>query len=260
GQPKGVMIEQGSVSNLVDALWKRVYSRYEQPLHVAWLSAFVFDASVKQIFASLLLGHTLHVVSRDVSLSGEHLIAYYRTHRIDLSDGTPAHLHILNESVSVTEAPEVKHYLIGGEALSVQLVQVFLHKWSGYRPVITNVYGPTETTVDATAYTIEDVESLNALLEKGEHTVSIGTPIANQSVYILNSQQQLVPIGIAGELYIGGAGVGRGYLNLPELTAEKFVLNPFAVAAATDPADSTYAHRMYRTGDLARWLPDGSIE
>nr|WP_256703699.1 non-ribosomal peptide synthetase [Paenibacillus peoriae] len=260
GQPKGVMIEQGSVSNLVDALLERVYSRYEQPLHVAWLSAFVFDASVKQIFASLLLGHTLHVVSRDVSLSGEHLIAYYRTHRIDLSDGTPAHLHILNESVSVTEAPEVKHYLIGGEALSVQLVNVFLHKWSGYRPVITNVYGPTETTVDATAYTIEDVEALNALLEKGEHTVSIGTPIANKSVYILNSQQQLVPIGIAGELYIGGAGVGRGYLNLPELTAEKFIPNPFADAAAADPADSTHASRMYRTGDLARWMPDGSIE
>ncbi|MDN4090756.1 amino acid adenylation domain-containing protein [Paenibacillus polymyxa] len=260
GQPKGVMIEQGSVGNLVDALYERVYSRYDQPLHIAWLSAFVFDASVKQIFASLLLGHTLHVVSRDVSLSGEHLIAYYRMHRIDLSDGTPAHLHILNESVNVTEAPDVKHYLIGGEALSVQLVHVFLHKWSGYRPVITNVYGPTEATVDATAYTIEDVESLNVLLEKGEHTVSIGTPIANQAVYILNTRQQLVPMGIAGELYIGGAGIARGYLNLPELTAEKFVPNPFADATAADPADSTYANRMYRTGDLARWLPDGSIE
>ncbi|MDY8023490.1 amino acid adenylation domain-containing protein [Paenibacillus polymyxa] len=260
GQPKGVMIEQGSVSNLVDALLERVYSRYEQPLHVAWLSAFVFDASVKQIFASLLLGHTLHVVSRDVSLSGEHLIAYYRTHRIDLSDGTPAHLHILNEGVSVTEAPEVKHYLIGGEALSVQLVNVFLHKWSGYRPVITNVYGPTETTVDATAYTIEDVECLNVLLEKGEHTVSIGTPIANQSVYILNSQQQLVPIGIAGELYIGGAGVGRGYLNLPELTAEKFVLNTFAASSEAEQVSNAHSNRMYRTGDLARWMPDGSIE
>ncbi|MEE4570346.1 condensation domain-containing protein, partial [Paenibacillus polymyxa] len=260
GQPKGVMIEQGSVGNLVDALYERVYSRYDQPLHIAWLSAFVFDASVKQIFASLLLGHTLHVVSRDVSLSGEHLIAYYRMHRIDLSDGTPAHLHILNESVSVTEAPDVKHYLIGGEALSVQLVHVFLHKWAGYRPVITNVYGPTETTVDATAYTIEDVESLNVLLEKGEHTVSIGTPIANQAVYILNTRQQLVPIGIAGELYIGGAGIARGYLNLPELTAEKFVPNPFADATAADQADSTFANRMYRTGDLARWLPDGSIE
>ncbi|WP_249930826.1 AMP-binding protein, partial [Paenibacillus polymyxa] len=240
--------------------YERVYSRYDQPLHIAWLSAFVFDASVKQIFASLLLGHTLHVVSRDVSLSGEHLIAYYRMHRIDLSDGTPAHLHILNESVSVTEAPDVKHYLIGGEALSVQLVKVFLHKWSGYRPVITNVYGPTETTVDTTAYTIEDVESLHVLLEKGEHTVSIGTPIANQAVYILNNQQQLVPIGIAGELYIGGAGIARGYLNLPELTAEKFIPNPFADATAADQADSTFANRMYRTGDLARWLPDGSIE
>ncbi|MDP1513423.1 amino acid adenylation domain-containing protein, partial [Paenibacillus ottowii] len=260
GQPKGVMIEQASVSNLVDALYERVYSRYDQPLRIAWLSAFVFDASVKQIFASLLLGHTLHVVSRDVSLSGEHLIAYYRTHRIDLSDGTPAHLHILNESISVTEAPDVKHYLIGGEALSVQLVHVFLHKWAGYRPVITNVYGPTETTVDATAYTIEDVESLHVLLEKGEHTVSIGTPIANQAVYILNHQQQLVPIGIAGELYIGGAGIARGYLNLPELTAEKFIPNPFADAAVADQAGSTYANRMYRTGDLARWLPDGSIE
>ncbi|WP_269079180.1 condensation domain-containing protein [Paenibacillus polymyxa] len=109
-------------------------------------------------------------------------------------------------------------------------------------------------------YTIEDVESLNVLLEKGEHTVSIGTPIANQAVYILNTRQQLVPMGIAGELYIGGAGIARGYLNLPELTAEKFVPNPFAEATAADPADSTYANRMYRTGDLARWLPDGSIE
>ncbi|MGX1571884.1 amino acid adenylation domain-containing protein, partial [Paenibacillus terrae] len=259
GQPKGVMIEQGSVSNLVDALSERVYSRYEQPLHVAWLSAFVFDASVKQIFASLLLGHTLHVVSRDVSLSGEQLVAYYRTHQIDLSDGTPAHLHILNENVNVMEAPGVKHYLIGGEALSVQLVNGFLHKWSGYRPVITNVYGPTETTVDATAYTIEDVKALNVLLEKGEHTVSIGTPIANQSVYILNTQQQLVPIGIVGELYIGGAGVGRGYLNLPQLTAEKFIPNPFALPEAGEAPDA-HIHRMYRTGDLARWLPDGSIE
>nr|WP_250636801.1 non-ribosomal peptide synthase/polyketide synthase [Paenibacillus sp. IHB B 3084] len=259
GQPKGVMIEQHSVSNLVDALSERVYSRYGQPLHVAWLSAYVFDASVQQIFASLLLGHTLHVVSRDVSLNGEQLIAYYRTHRIDLSDGTPAHLHILNESVNVTEAPEVKHYLIGGEALPVPLVHGFLHRWSGYRPVITNVYGPTETTVDATAYTMEDVEDLNVLLEKGAHTVSIGTPLANQSVYILNTQQQLVPIGIAGELYIGGAGVGRGYLNLPELTAEKFIPNPFAQPEA-EQAAKPHANRMYRTGDLARWLPDGSIE
>ncbi|WP_238791182.1 AMP-binding protein, partial [Paenibacillus sp. EKM202P] len=115
--------------------------------------------------------------------------------------------------------------------------------------------------VDATAYTIEDVESLHVLLEKGEHTVSIGTPIANQAVYILNNQQQLVPIGIAGELYIGGAGIARGYLNLPELTAEKFIPNPFASAPLeVEQAPNAHSNLMYRTGDLARWLPDGSIE
>ncbi|MGG1674003.1 amino acid adenylation domain-containing protein, partial [Paenibacillus sp. NRS-1783] len=262
GQPKGVMIEQSNVSNLIHALAERVYSRYDQPLHVAWLSAYVFDASVQQIFASLLLGHALHVVARDVSLNGEQLIAYYREHQIDLSDGTPAHLYILSETATATEAPGVKHFLIGGEALSVQLVNGFLHKWFDYQPVITNVYGPTETTVDVTAYTIENAEDLNVLSDKGVHTVSIGTPLANQSVYILDAQHQLVPMGVAGELYIGGAGVGRGYLNLPDLTAEKFIPNPYVETESRLAQGSlvTRVNRMYRTGDLARWLPDGTIE
>nr|WP_233426242.1 non-ribosomal peptide synthetase [Paenibacillus massiliensis] len=264
GQPKGVLIEQGSVNHLVDALADRVYSRYDRPLQVAWLSAYVFDASVQQIFAALLLGHTLHIVSRDVSLNGELLIGYYRTHNIDLSDGTPAHLQILNETVAVPEAPEVKHYLIGGEALPVALLHTFMHKWSGYHPIITNVYGPTETTVDATAYTVEDVRSLDELLKQGQHTLSIGTPLGKQSLYILNGKQQLVPIGVAGELYIGGQGVGRGYLNLPELTTARFLHNPFVnsvhAVEIEHPSISHQTDRMYRTGDLARWLPDGSIE
>ncbi|PNQ82102.1 non-ribosomal peptide synthetase, partial [Paenibacillus sp. F4] len=262
GQPKGVMIEQSNVINLIHALSERVYSRYDHPLHVAWLSAYVFDASVQQIFASLLLGHALHIVARDISLNGEQLIAYYREHQIDLSDGTPAHLYILNEIATATEAPGVKHYLIGGEALPVQLVNGFLHKWSWYQPVITNVYGPTETTVDATAYTIEDSEDLNVLLDKGVHTLSIGTPLTNNSVYILDARHKLVPMGVAGELYIGGAGVGRGYLNLPVLTAEKFIPNPFIEEENQRATGllTTRANRMYRTGDLAKWLPDGTIE
>ncbi|MCZ8518253.1 MULTISPECIES: non-ribosomal peptide synthase/polyketide synthase [Paenibacillus] len=245
GQPKGVLIEHRNVGNLVAGLAERIYSRHDGPQRIAWLSPHVFDASVKQLFASLLLGHTLYVVPREISMSGERLAAYYNAHRIQVSDGTPAHLRILLESAHRFAAINVERFIIGGEALHGELVNALRSSWTGgCRPAITNIYGPTECCVDTTAYTVGgDEDACTAGI------IPIGTPLANQAVYILDREQNMVPIGVGGELYIGGENVGRGYLNQPELTAEKFVPNPYK------PGE-----RMYRTGDLARWQPDGNIE
>ncbi|MCZ8518252.1 MULTISPECIES: non-ribosomal peptide synthetase [Paenibacillus] len=245
GQPKGVLIEHRNVGNLVAGLAERIYSRHDGPQRIAWLSPHVFDASVKQLFASLLLGHTLYVVPREISMSGERLAAYYNAHRIQVSDGTPAHLRILLESAHRFGAINVERFIIGGEALHGELVNALRGSWTGgCRPAITNIYGPTECCVDTTAYTVGAEEDAGTAI-----IIPIGKPLANQAVYILDREQRLVPIGVGGELYIGGENVGRGYLNRPELTCEKFVPNPYK------PGE-----RMYRTGDLARWQPDGNIE
>ncbi|MED1913794.1 non-ribosomal peptide synthase/polyketide synthase [Bacillus thuringiensis] len=244
GRPKGVMIEHSNVVNMTTGFTQCVYRKYKAPMRMAWLSPYVFDASVKQIFPCLLLGHTLHVVPRVISTNSERLADYYRSQHIDFSDGTPAHMQMLTEMQDTVADLHVKHFIFGAEALPVHLVNEFLNKRPGYRPKITNVYGPTECCVDSTAYDIgEDIA------DAWTHTVPIGKPLANQCVYILNEQHKLVPVGVAGEIYIGGDGVGRGYMRNRALTDEKFLADPFKPGK-----------RMYRTGDLARWMADGNIE
>ncbi|WP_033403883.1 non-ribosomal peptide synthetase [Paenibacillus fonticola] len=242
GAGKGVMIEQRSVINLIDGLHKLVYSRYEAPLNVALIAPFVFDASVKQIFAALLLGHTLHIAPRDVRSDAKALSEFYSRHEIDLSDGTPTHIRMLN-ALPDNSRVAVRHYLIGGETLHFETARQWIERCSPHKPVITNVYGPTECTVDATSYTIDTA------IEGQGATVPIGTPLPNVRVYVLGSSLEILPRGAIGFLYIGGAGVARGYFNREELTNESFVPNPYV------PGE-----RMYKTGDRARWLPDGTIE
>lgn len=143
----------------------------------------------------------------------------------------------------------IRHMLIGGEALpqatAAQLLELFASNGSSM-PLITNVYGPTETCVDASVFHI--VPGTLASADDGGY-VPIGKPLGNNRVYIVDSHDRMLPIGVKGELCIAGDGVGRGYLNLPELTGEKFVADPFVIG-----------ERMYKTGDLARYLPDGNIE
>ncbi|WP_180984584.1 non-ribosomal peptide synthase/polyketide synthase [Paenibacillus sp. F4] len=244
GKPKGVMIQHSNVVNMTTAFREQVYKKYKSPMRMAWLSPYVFDASVKQIFPCLLLGHALHVVPREISTNGHRLADYFRSQRIDFTDGTPAHMHMLTEMQDSVADLNVQHFIFGAEALPGHLVKTFLSTRPGYRPQITNVYGPTECCVDTTAYDI-DGETMTAWT----HTVPIGKPMANQHVYIMDMNRKLVPIGIAGEIYIGGDGVGRGYMGNRELTDEKFIADPFKPGK-----------RMYRTGDLARWMADGNIE
>jgi amino acid adenylation domain-containing protein len=239
GTPKGVMIEQRSVLNLWKALQRLDFVDAGVSARVGLNASIGFDASVQSLL-QLLSGHSVVVFPQSVRADADAFLRYAEGHALDAFDCTPAQLALLLQAgLGKDDAVyQPKAVLVGGESIGVPL-------WQSLKAVRTtrffNVYGPTECTVDATAC---------ALHEAGDKPV-IGRPLSNVTVYILDAHGQPVPVGIEGELYIGGVQVARGYLNRPELTAERFLRDPFQ--AEPDA-------RMYRTGDLGRWLPDGSIE
>lgn len=243
GNPKGVMIENRSVINLVNGLEKAIYQQYEAPLNIALVSPFVFDASIKQIFPSLLGGNTLYIVPEEVRFDGARLINYYNKMAIDVSDGTPIHISIITNAMKNGSYPCVKHFVIGGEMLTVSLISRFMECFMDNKPHVTNVYGPTECCDISTAYTISDCNF------GGLYSVPIGYPLDNIKIYILDRFLRPVPIGMKGDIYISGASVGRGYINNEKLTSERFVPCPFEKGS-----------RMYRTGDIAKWHENGMIE
>jgi len=241
GKPKGVMVEHKNLVNLVYGLKERIYKENKN-LKVSMVSPYVFDASVKQIFPSLLLGHTLCIIPEDTRFDGYKLFDYYANNSIDIADGTPTHLKMLTALEKQTKNIGIKQFVIGGEALSTELVEEYYSKYNK-NCIINNVYGPTECC-DVTT-----MLSVTSNMEIKSPIVSIGYPISNATVYILDKYSKAVPVGVLGELCISGAGVTRGYLNRAELTAEKFVDNPY---------DMT--QKLYKTGDLVRWTEAGNIE
>jgi amino acid adenylation domain-containing protein/non-ribosomal peptide synthase protein (TIGR01720 family) len=277
GRPKGVVLENRNVANLVHGLNERIYKHQDHHRKVCLVSPYMFDASVKQIFGALLLGYPLHVVPEEARLDGSKLLEFYKKYQIDISDGTPTHLRLLSEFDRLGfSGLNVTQFLIGGEPLTGSAADQFLGKFRQTAPRIINVYGPTECCVDSAAFAVgkEDLPCA------GMDTVPIGTPMPNHQVYIVDSQNRLQPVGAAGELCIAGDGVARGYLNHPELTAEKFDQDLWDYQ---DYHDENYKQafkqkffggsrgailqksppgrrRLYKTGDLARWLPDGNIQ
>ncbi|MCY8102057.1 lichenysin non-ribosomal peptide synthetase LicA [Bacillus haynesii] len=247
GRPKGVMIEHRQVHHLVRGLQQDIGTYDQDDLKLALLAPFHFDASVQQIFTSLLLGQTLYIVPKKTVSDGRALSAYYRRHQIDVTDCTPAHLQLLTAADDLSGV-KLRHMLVGGEALSrvatERLLQLFAETAES-APAVTNVYGPTETCVDASSFTMTN----RIDLQYDTAYVPIGRPIGNNRFYILDENGALLPDGVEGELYIAGDGVGRGYLNLPDMTADKFLEDPFVPGGL-----------MYRTGDAARWLPDGTVD
>lgn len=243
GKPKGVMLENKSVINLISSLYDKVYKNYNKKLNIALIAPYIFDASVKQIFASLLLGHTLYIIPEEARVDGEMLIDYYIKNKIDISDGTPIHLSILsNCSSEQLNKISVKSFIIGGEALQSSIVTSFLSKFNNETtPNIINAYGPTECCVDTTLYIINKENMYEDIL--------IGKPLNNVKLYVLDKYNKIVPIGIQGELFVSGNGVARGYINQPELTNAKFTRDLFNKET-----------RMYRTGDLVKWTEQGSIK
>ncbi|MFD2671661.1 amino acid adenylation domain-containing protein [Marinicrinis sediminis] len=248
GKPKGVRLQHRNVLNLIKGLQQVVYARYDKPLRIALVSPYHFDASVKTIFGALLQGHSLYVTNEEARLNGRELLSFYQTHDMDLSDGTPIHLQLILDAWKKQQGTmPVRHFLIGGDALPVELVKACIHQAGTQAPVITNVYGPTEACVDSSWFEVPtDPDELEALAER--RTVPIGKPLPNYDVFILNRDQQLQPPGVPGELYIGGLGLAEGYLHQPELTESAFVAHPFVEG-----------EKLYRTGDLASWLPDGNL-
>jgi len=229
GQPKGVMVEHQTVSNLVD--WHCTAFDLCPGRHTSSVAGFGFDAMAWEIWPALCAGATLHLPppvagGEDVDA----LLAWWRTQPLDVSFlPTPIAEHAFSLNL---QHPTLRTLLIGGDRL---------RQFSrNQRFEVINNYGPTETTVVATSGRVEAGQALH-----------IGQPMANARVYLLDEQQRPVPLGVAGELYVGGAGVARGYLNRPELTAERFLHDPFSHAPQA---------RMYRTGDLARWRADGNLE
>ena len=244
GKPKGVVVEHRNVVNFIHGLNDTVYRRYESPLRLALVSSFVFDASVQQTFGALLLGHTVVIAPEDVRADSARLLEFYRQRTIDVSDGTPTHLNLLLQAMDVRQHDHcVKHFIIGGEVLALETVREFYRGFDSPIPIVTNVYGPTECCVNATSFQVDPdiLDSLSA--------IPIGAPSPNYKIVVLNPAGELSPIGVAGELCIGGEGVARGYLGREALTAEKFV---------TLELDG--GMRVYRTGDLAAWNPDGTLD
>ena len=270
GRPKGTLVRHENVNHLVQGLNRRIYRQYPPGTHVAQVAPYIFDASVKQVFGALLQGHTLCIVPEEARADSELLLDYYARNCIEISDGTPAHIKFLLETIKETRektgkkpVPYVKQFIIGGEALPVKTVAEFLDAWDNNgvpdTPLkVTNIYGLTECTVDSTSYDITG-ESLSAGSE--DDVIPIGMPMMNTRILILNRENRLQPVGVPGELCIGGDGVGRGYLNKPELTGDKYIfLRSYLSYQFYIPHKPHRSETLYKTGDLARWKPDGNIE
>ncbi|WP_095118443.1 non-ribosomal peptide synthase/polyketide synthase [Pseudomonas sp. Irchel s3f10] len=229
GLPKGVMVEHRTLSNLVD--WHCSAFDLCAGRHTSSLAGFGFDAMAWEVWPALCAGATLHLApTHEGSEDIDALLDWWRAQPLDVSFlPTPVAEYAFSQNL---EHPTLRTLLIGGDRL---------RQFSRNQQFdVINNYGPTEATVVATFGRIEAGDALH-----------IGKPVANASVYLLDEQQRPVPIGVMGELYVGGAGVARGYLNRADLSAERFLHDPFSALPNA---------RMYRTGDLARWRADGTIE
>ena len=208
------------------------------PVH----SSISFDLTVTSLYTPLLAGARVELLAEDAAAQSL-LTALQRQKGRSLVKITPAHLELLSQQLSPDEVADMTDvYVIGGENLLAEKIRL----WREFAPAtrLINEYGPTETVVGCCVYEVQPRDPRNG-------SVPIGRPIANTQLYILDEKLQPVKLGETGELYIGGAGVARGYWNRPELTAERFVRDPFS--ATTDA-------RMYKSGDLARYRPDGIME
>jgi len=232
GTPKGVLCEHRGLCNLAVAQISDF--AVEPDSRILQFASFSFDACVSEVMMVLCQGASLYFGPRGKLLVGDTLTEVVAQYGITHVTLPPA---VLNGVTDQTEFASLRTLVLAGEAPSDALTS----RWARGRRLI-NAYGPTETTVCATVYQCQGSDS---------GIPPIGRPIANTRIYILDRRKEPVPIGVAGEIYIGGVGVARGYLNRAELTAQKFVPDPFAAEPGA---------RMYRTGDQGRWRPDGNID
>jgi nonribosomal peptide synthetase DhbF len=233
GKPKGVVIPSESLINFLQSMQNQ-FSLTQKDRLLA-VTTIAFDISGLEIFLPLITGASCIIAEKETVQDPRGLTNMIDQHNITIMQATPTLWHAL-----VTNYPNTLRglrVLVGGEALPISLA-ASLH---GLGCEVTNLYGPTETTIWSSAVTLDPIQT---------GVPSIGKPIWNTQMYVLGAGLQPVPVGVAGDLYIAGTGLARGYLGRPALTAERFVANPYGSKGS----------RMYRTGDLVRWSPDGSLD
>ncbi|MEU4425289.1 non-ribosomal peptide synthase/polyketide synthase [Actinoplanes sp. NPDC024001] len=234
GVPKGVAVSHGSLANYVVSVssrlgWGVAGARY------GLLQPQVTDLGNTTVFISLVSGGQLHVLDASAVMDPRAVADYLAAHRIDFVKAVPSHLAALSAGAGFEAVLPAGSLVLGGEAASPEWVDRLVAA-AGDRPVF-NHYGPTETTIGVATARLS-----------GGGVVPVGSPIANTRLFVLDEALQPVPVGVAGELYVAGVGVARGYVGRAGLTAERFVASPFVTG-----------ERMYRTGDLARWTCDGEV-
>ncbi|MEO7330922.1 MAG: amino acid adenylation domain-containing protein, partial [Minicystis sp.] len=240
GTPKGVAVEHRQVVNYVFGLAPRL--ALSSGASYAHLSTFAADLGNTVLFPPLCLGGTLHLIPAEAVADPEAIAGYFHAEGIDCLKIVPSHLQALLSASRPERVIPRKLLVLGGEAASWELCDTVERLSPETR--ILNHYGPTETTVGVLTFPVE-----HGLRKEGAPIVPLGRPLPNTRIYLLDPRGAPTPLGVPGEVFIGGAGVARGYLNRPELTAERFLPDPFAPGGG----------RMYRTGDRARALADGTL-
>jgi amino acid adenylation domain-containing protein len=241
GRPKGVMVSHAAIRNRL--LWMQ----HEYPLtpsdRVLQKTAFSFDASVWELFVPLLAGARVIMARPGGQQDAAYLCEVIQTHGVTTLQLVPTMLAVVLEEDAFGECRSLRRVWCGGEVVTPELVRRFFAASPHPDVELHNLYGPTETAIDASHWLCERAD------EGGR--VPIGRPLANLQAYVLDARMRPVPIGVAGELYVGGVQLARGYWRRPELTAERFVPNPYG---------GEVGGRLYRTGDLARWTSAGVLE
>ncbi|MDQ0273892.1 amino acid adenylation domain-containing protein/non-ribosomal peptide synthase protein (TIGR01720 family) [Cytobacillus purgationiresistens] len=233
GEPKGVMVTHKNINRLVN---NTNYIEFNDSDQILLTGATGFDATTFEIWGALLNGLTVHLCRKELFLEAKDLSDYISRHQISVLWLTSSLFNQYAEYYKDMFTP-LRYLIVGGEVLSIKHINLATQLKT---VKIINAYGPTENTTFSTYYPVNKLFNSN---------IPIGRPISNSSTFIVDKFNNLQPIGVIGEIYVGGAGVARGYLNNPDLTASKFIENPFIEG-----------DRIYRTGDLGRWLQDGNIE
>ncbi len=244
GKPKGVMVTHQNITRLLHAT--QPWYQFNESDVWTLFHSYAFDFSVWEIWGALLYGGRLVIVPHPVSRSPEDFLELLAREGVTVLNQTPSAFRQLVQADQRSGRPHqlaLRYVIFGGETLEMRSLQPWFDKHGDQKPRLVNMYGITETTVHVTYRPIfaKDLASGSV----------IGQPIPDLRIYILDARMQPVPIGLPGEMYVGGSGVARGYLNRPELTTERFIPNPFRNKPGA---------RLYKTGDLARCLTDGDIE
>lgn len=240
GAPKGVGVYHRGFANLID--WFTCEFEFDSSDRSLVVTSHGFDLTQKNLFAALTRGGQVHLTHCQ-TFDPDAILEEIARHRISLLNCTPSNFYLLlSDSEKISQLDSLRTVFLGGEPIDLVKIAPWRNR-SGFNTELVNTYGPTECTDICSFYRVGP--------DSAEQTVPVGFPIQNVQTYVLGNELEQLPVGVTGELCIGGAGIGAGYLDDPQLTASKFVANPF---------EATEGDRLYRSGDLCRYRRDGAIE